>query len=46
MLTVRQSAFERLESDLFKRLEQQLHTAERIPAAEERETEAGYSICL
>jgi HSP20 family protein len=51
MLTVRQSAFDRtafdrLESDLFKRLEQQLHTAERVPAAEVRETEAGYSICL
>ena len=51
MLTVRQSAFDRtafdrIESDLFKRLEQQLHTAERVPAAEVRETEAGYSICL
>ena len=51
MLTLRQSAFDRtafdrLESDLFKRLEQQLHTAERVPAAEVRETEAGYSICL
>jgi len=51
MLTLRQSAFDRtafdrLESDLFKRLEQQLHTAERVPAAEVRETEASYSICL
>ena len=51
MLTVRQSAFDRtafdrIESELFKRLEQQLHTAERVPAAEVRETEAGYSICL
>ena len=51
MLTLRQSAFDRtafdrIESDLFKRLEQQLHTAERVPAAEVRETEAGYSICL
>jgi hypothetical protein len=51
MLTLRQSAFDRtafdrLESDLFKRLEQQLHTAERVPAAEVRETEAGYNICL
>ena len=51
MLTLRQSAFDRtafdrIESDLFKRLEQQLHTAERVPAAEVRETESGYSICL
>ena len=51
MLTLRQSAFDRtafdrLESDLFKRLEQQLHSAERVPAAEVRETESGYSICL
>ena len=46
MLTLRQSAFDRLETDLFKRLEQQLHTAERVPAAEVHETEAGYSICL
>ena len=51
MLTVRQSAFDRtafdrIESDLFKRLEQQLHTAERVPTAEVRETEAGYSLCL
>ena len=51
MLTLRQSAFDRtafdrLESDLFKRLEQQLHTAERVPAAEVRETETSYSICL
>jgi HSP20 family protein len=46
MLTLRQSALDRLETDLFKRLEQQLHTAERVPAAEVHETEAGYSICL
>ena len=46
MLTLRQSAFDRLESDLFKRLEQQIQTAERVPAAEVHETEAGYSICL
>ena len=46
MLTVRQSAFERLESDLFKRLEQQIQTAERVPAAEVHETETAYSICL
>jgi HSP20 family protein len=51
MLTLRQSAFDRsafdrLESDLFKRLEQQLHSAERVPAAEVHETEAGYSISL
>ncbi len=46
MLTLRQSAFNRLESDLFKRLEQQIQTAERVPAAEVQETEAGYSICL
>ena len=46
MLTLRQSAFDRIESDLFKRLEQQLHTAERVPAAEVCETEAGYSISL
>jgi HSP20 family protein len=51
MLTLRQSAFDRtafdrIDSDLFKRLEQQLHTAERVPAAEVRETESGYSICL
>ena len=51
MLTLRQSAFDRagfdrIESDLFKRLEQQLHSAERVPAAEVRETETGYSISL
>ena len=46
MLTLRQSAFDRLETDLFKRLEQQLHSAERVPAAEVHETEAGYSINL
>ena len=51
MLTLRQSAFDRagfdrIESDLFNRLEQQLHSAERVPAAEVRETETGYSISL
>ena len=46
MLTLRQSAFDRLETDLFKRLEQQLHSAERVPAAEVHETEGGYSINL
>jgi HSP20 family protein len=51
MRTLRQSAFDRasldrIESDLFKRLEQQLHTTERVPAAEVRETAAGYSISL
>ena len=46
MLTLRQSPFDLLDTDLFKRLEQQLHSAERVPAAEVRETEAGYSICL
>ncbi len=46
MLTLRQSAFDRIESDLFKRLEQQLHTAERMPTAEVHETETAYSICL
>jgi len=46
MLTLRQSASDRLETDLFKRLEQQIQTAERVPAAEVHETEAGYSICL
>ena len=46
MLTLRQSAFDRLESDLFKRLEQQIQTAERVPAAEVHETATAYSICL
>ena len=46
MLTLRQSAFDRLETDLFKRLEQQIQTAERVPAAEVHETETAYSICL
>jgi HSP20 family protein len=46
MLTLRQSAFDRLETDLFKRLEQQIQTAERVPAAEVNETETAYSICL
>ncbi|MEA5416804.1 Hsp20/alpha crystallin family protein [Synechococcus sp. BA-132 BA5] len=32
--------------DLFDRLEQQLQTAERVPAAEIHETEAMYSIAL
>ena len=41
MLTLRQSPF-----DLFQQLEQQLQTAERVPAAEVRDTEAGYRICL
>ena len=46
MLTLRQSAFDRLETDLFKRLEQQIQPAERVPAAEVHETETAYSICL
>jgi HSP20 family protein len=46
MLTLRQSAFDRLETDLYKRLEQQIQTAERVPAAEVHETETAYSICL
>ncbi len=41
MLTLRQSPF-----DLFEQLEQQLHTAERVPAAEVREAEAGFAITL
>ena len=41
MLTLRQSPF-----DLFEQLDQQLHTAERVPAAEVRETEAGFAITL
>ena len=41
MLTLRQSPF-----DLFEQLEQQLHTAERVPAAEVRETEASFAITL
>lgn len=32
--------------DLFERLEQQLQTAERVPAAEIHETDGGYSIAL
>ncbi len=32
--------------DLFDRLEQQLHSAERVPAAEIHETEAMYTIAL
>ncbi len=41
MLTLRQSPF-----DLFERLEQQLSTAERVPNAEIRETETGYTVRL
>ena len=41
MLTLRQSPF-----DLFERLEQQLATAERVPNAEIRETETGYTVRL
>ena len=32
--------------DLFDRLEQQLQTAERVPAAEIHDTEASYTIAL
>ena len=46
MLTLRQSPFDLFDKDLFKQLEQQLHTAERVPAAEVRETESAYSISL
>ena len=46
MLTLRQSPFDLFETDLFKQLEQQLHSAERVPAAEVRDTETGYSISL
>ena len=46
MLTLRQSAFGRLETAQSKRLEQQIQTAERVPAAEVHETETAYSICL
>ena len=46
MLTLRQSPFDLFETDLFQKLEQQLHTAERVPAAEVRDTEAVYSISL
>ena len=46
MLTLRQTPFDLFETDLFKQLEQQLHSAERVPAAEVRESEAGYSISL
>ena len=41
MLTLRQSRF-----DLFDRLEQQLQTAERIPAAEVHDSEGVYRITL
>jgi HSP20 family protein len=41
MLTLRHSPF-----DLFDRLEQQLTTAERVPAAEVHETEDAYEIAL
>jgi len=46
MLTLRQSPFDLFETDLFQKLEQQMHNAERVPAAEVRDTEAGYSISL
>ena len=56
MLTLRQSPFDLirgdlLESDLFKKLEQQLHSAEtqkaeRVPAAEVHETHEAYTIAL
>ncbi|MFZ9287648.1 MAG: Hsp20/alpha crystallin family protein [Vulcanococcus sp.] len=46
MLTLRQSPFDLFEKDLFKQLEQQLQTAERVPPAEVLETEAGYAISL
>ncbi|GDX72326.1 hypothetical protein LBMAG39_07590 [Cyanobium sp.] len=46
MLTLRQSPFDLFDTDLFQQLEQQLHSAERVPAAEVRDTEAGFSICL
>jgi HSP20 family protein len=41
MLSLRHSPF-----DLFDRLEQQLQTAERVPAAEVHETEDAYEIAL
>jgi HSP20 family protein len=41
MLTLRQSPF-----DLFERLEQQLQTAERVPAAEVRDTTTSFLITL
>lgn len=41
MLTLRHSPF-----DLLERLEQQVHQAERVPAAEVRETEEGYTVIL
>jgi HSP20 family protein len=41
MLTLRHSPF-----DLFDRLEQQLQTAERVPAAEVHESEDAYEIAL
>jgi HSP20 family protein len=41
MLSLRHSPF-----DLFDRLEQQLQTAERVPAAEVHETENAYEIAL
>ena len=34
MLTLRQSPFDLFDTDLFQQLEQQLHSAERVPAAE------------
>jgi len=46
MLTMRQSSFDQLQSDLFRKLEQQLQTAERVPSAEVRETAEAYTIAL
>jgi len=46
MLNLRQSPFDLFETDLFQKLEQQLHSAERVPAAEVRDTEAGYCISM
>jgi HSP20 family protein len=51
MLTLRQSPFDLirgdlLEADLFKKLEQQLQSAERVPAAEVHDTPEAYEIAL
>ena len=46
MLTLRQSSFDQLQSDLFRKLEQQLQTAERVPNAEVRETAEAYTVAL
>ena len=46
MLTLRQSSFDQLQSDLFRKLEQQLQTAERVPSAEVRETAEAYTVAL